>query len=146
MTTAEYQAGWNKAKEQTSSGGKVIHFGHCKAIAQDDELASMDTAFLSIPIRIGYVFESWKKAIDCSLQKKANSLRANKLRTIVLFEADFNFVNKIISRKVARRTSKYRNSLADEQYGSRKDHRAIEHVLNKRLCMDLLRQKPNQEP
>ena len=32
MTTAEYQVGWNKAKEQTSSGGKVIHFGHCKAI------------------------------------------------------------------------------------------------------------------
>ena len=141
ITTKEYQEGWKKAKERTSSGGKIIHFGHCKALAQDNELATMDAAFLSIPMRTGYVFDSWKKAIDCSLQKKANSLRVDKLRTIVLFEADFNFVNKIISRKVAKRTEKYSESLADEQYGSRKDHRAIEHVLNKRLCMDLLRQK-----
>ena len=31
-------------------------------------------------------------------------------------------------------------NLGRSQYGSRKHHRAIEHVLNKKLCMDILRQ------
>ena len=78
--------------------------------------------------------------MDCTLVKKANSFRVDRLRTIVLFEADFNFVNKAVSRKLARMAESKR-SLTPEQYGSRKNHRAIEHVLNKRLCMDLLRQE-----
>ena len=141
ITTRQYQQGLKKAKEKTSSGGKVIHFGHCKSIAEDYDLASMDAAFLSLAMRSGYAYHAWTKGINCTLQKKANSLRVDKLRTIVLFEADFNFVNKMVSKKVADRTDKYATSLATEQFGSRKDHRAIEHVLNKRLCMDLLRQK-----
>ena len=55
------------------------------------------------------------------------------------FEADFNLINKAVSRKLAHQAED-KNSLAPEQYGSRKNHRAIEHVLNKKLCMDILRQ------
>ena len=139
ISTKDYQNGWKKAKEATSSGGLTVHFGHCKAMAQDSQLSSMEAAFLSIPLRSGYPYLRWRKGVDCTLIKKANSFRVNKLRTIVLFEADFNFVNKAVSRKLAYQ-SEQKNSLAEEQYGSRKNHRSIEHVLNKRLCMDLLRQ------
>ena len=97
----------------------------------------MEAAFLAIPLHSGYPYQSWRKGIDCTLVKKANSFRVNKLGTIVLFEADFNFVNKAVSRKLAH-FSKKNNSLAEEQYGSQKNHRSIKHVLNKRLCMDLL--------
>ena len=139
ISTQDYQDGWKKAKEATSSGGLTVHFGHCKAMAHDHELSSMEAAFLSIPLRSGYPYKDWRKGIDCTLVKKANSFWINKLRTIVLFEADFNFVNKAVSRKLAR-CSEHKQSLAEEQYGSRKNHRSIDHVLNKRLCMDLLRQ------
>ena len=88
-----------KAKETKSSGGSIIHFGHCKSMAQDDELSAMEAAFLSIPLRSGYPYHYWHKGIDCTLVKKANSYRVDKLRTIVLFEADFNFINKAVSRK-----------------------------------------------
>ena len=99
----------------------------------------MEAAFLSIPLRSGYPYQAWYKGVDCTLLKKANSYRVDKLRTIVLFEADFNFINKAVSRKLAR-MAESKKSIAREQYGSRKNHRSIEHVLNKRLCMDLLRQ------
>ena len=108
-------------------------------MAQDDWLAELDAAFLSIPLRSGYPYDYWKKGVDCTLVKKNNSYRVDKLRTIVLFEADFNFINKAVSRKLAHQAED-KNSLAPEQYGSRKNHRAIEHVLNKKLCMDILRQ------
>ena len=101
ISTQDYQDGWKKAKEATSSGGLTVHFGHCKAMAHDHKLSSMEAAFLSIPLRSGYPYKEWRKGIDCTLVKKANSFRINKLRTIVLFEADFNFVNKTISRKLA---------------------------------------------
>ena len=50
ISAKQYQQGWKKAKESKSSGGKIIHFGHCKCMAQDNRLAELDTAFLSIPL------------------------------------------------------------------------------------------------
>ena len=38
ISAKQYQQGWKKAKESKSSGGKIIHFGHCKYMAQDDGL------------------------------------------------------------------------------------------------------------
>ena len=72
-------------------------------------------------------------------RKKAGVILVNKLRAILLMEADFNFGNKVISRRIAEITEKY-GTLAQEQYGSRKGHRAIECALNKRLTLDILRQ------
>ena len=128
-----------KAKEATSSGGLTVRFGHCKSMAQDNQLSSMEAAFLSIPLQSGYPYQGWRKDINYTLIKKANSFRVNKLWTIVLFEADFNFVNKAVSHKLAYQAER-KKSLAEEQYGSQKNHRSIEHVLNKCICMDLLHQ------
>ena len=50
ISAKQYQQGWRKAKESKSSGGKIIHFGHCKCMAQDNRLAELDAAFLSIPL------------------------------------------------------------------------------------------------
>ena len=137
ISKQDYQQGWKKAKETKSSGRVTIHFGHCKTMAKDDQLAEMEAAFLSIPLRSGYPYQYWCKGIDCTLLKKANSYRVDKLRTIVLFEADFNFINKAVSRKLAR-MGESKKSIAREQHGSRKNHRSIEHMLNKSLCKDLL--------
>ena len=71
MSRKEYQEGWKKAKENKSSRGKVIHFGHCKCMAKDNHLSKMEAAFLSIPLHSGYPYEYWTKGIDCTLVKKA---------------------------------------------------------------------------
>jgi hypothetical protein len=65
ITGKEYQQGWNKVKERTSAGGNLLHFGHYKSIAQDAELSEMESAFISIPLRSGYVFRAWKHGVDC---------------------------------------------------------------------------------
>ena len=139
ITKEEYQAGWKACKEKTSAGGTITHFGHCKAMAEDKELSEMEAAFISIPLKSGFPYSTWKQGIDCVLPKKQGLLEADKLRTIVLFEAEFNFMNKIIARR-AMRNAEEAQALINEQYGSRKDHTAIEQVLNKRLSFDLMRQ------
>ena len=139
ITGKEFTEGWNKIKERTSSGGSICHFGHCKAMAKDEQLAEMEAAFLSFPLRTRYSYNYWRKGIDCVLPKKQHSNKINALRTIVLLEASFNFTNKVISRKVARK-AEAQKGFAEEQFGSRKSHRAIDHALNKRITLDLLRQ------
>jgi hypothetical protein len=140
ISAAEYQSGWSKVKEKTSAGGNTLHFGHCKAIARDAELSEMESAFISIPLRSGYVFRAWKYGVDCVLPKKKNELLVHALRTIVLLEADFNFLNKHVARKAMANAELLKQGIAPEQYGSRKFFRAIDHVLNKIFSFDLLRQ------
>lgn len=139
VTTLELASAWKNAKEKTSSHGP-IHFSHYKAIATHAELLRWETAMMNIPMRSGYVYLRWRKCIDVMILKKVNSLRVTKLRTIVLFEADFNMMNKCISKKLAN-TAEKRNALAIEQFGSRKRHKPIEHAVNKRVALDLLRQR-----
>jgi hypothetical protein len=74
------------------------------------------------------------------IPKKVDSIRADELRTIVLFEADFNFTNKDVGRKTARRAEENYNGFAEEQGGSRNNFRAVELALNKVLTYDHLRQ------
>jgi hypothetical protein len=71
--------------------------------------------------------------------KKVNSLRAENLRTIVLMEADFNFLNKIIGRRIMANAEAAR-SIAEERFGSRKQKSSILHALNKQLAIEILQQ------
>ncbi len=139
MPTEEYRQGWKRAKEKTSAGPSTLHFGHCKAGALDPRIVEFEAAMASIPMKSGYAYKRWRKGTDVELLKKANSFHVSKLRTIVLFEADFNFTNKAVGRKVGARAEAHQG-MAKEQGGSRKNHRAVEIGLNKCLTMDQLRQ------
>jgi hypothetical protein len=68
--------------------------------------------------------------------KRANHI--DKLRTIVLTEADYNFNNKKLGRDAIAHAER-NNLIALEQYGSRKGKQAIDQALNKRLSYDILR-------
>jgi len=74
------------------------------------------------------------------IPKKENDLNVERLRTILLMAADFNHNNKRAGRDVMKNAEKHR-TIAREQYGSRRNHAAIDHCTNKRLTFDLLRQK-----
>jgi hypothetical protein len=74
------------------------------------------------------------------IPKKVDSIGADELHTIILFEADFNFTNKAIGKKTAKRAEQNKEGFAEEQGGSRKNFRAVELALNKVLTYNQLRQ------
>jgi hypothetical protein len=93
----------------------------------------------NFPLRTGYAPNRWQQGIEVMLLKQKNNYHVNKLRAILLFEADFNHNNKRLGRTMMHGAEK--NSwLAKEQYGSRKQVSAIDHCLNKRLSFDIIRQ------
>ena len=80
----------------------------------------------------------WQYGITVVIQKKIADDLITNLRTIVLTEADFNFNNKILGRTTLQHAER-NNLIAKEQYGSRKNKRAIDHAINKRLMFDIIR-------
>ena len=140
LTTEEMQQGWAKQTEQTSAGPSGIHFGNMKAIMSNPYLADVHATMANIPYATGYTPERWKKGTDVFIEKKNKGNGVDALRIILLYEADFNFNNKILGKK-AMDNAEQAKAIAPEQYGSRKAKSAIHQVLNKNLTYDLWRQK-----
>jgi len=71
------------------------------------------------------------------LEKVAGNVNVEKLRIILLFEADFNYNNKWLGRAIMF-NAESAGMMADEQYGSRKNKSAIVQCLNKTFFYDLV--------
>ncbi len=131
----DFQQYWNKMKERTAS--REVHFGHFKAGMKNDLISVVHWLMAEIPMRTGYTLQRWKNATDVMILKKSGLYDVEKLRTIVLFEADFNANNKYMGRSMIRHCVQ-KERLAQEQY-SIPGRKSIDHALNKRLLFDIVR-------
>ena len=129
----DFKTSWKRTKERTSSHGPA-HFGHYKAGCTHTDIAKVHYHMAEIPFISGYSPERHRKGTDVVLVKSKNDFRIQKLRTIVLFDAECNMNNGRIGR-AAMRTAIDNNMIAPEQY-SRPNRRAIDHALNRRLTFD----------
>ena len=76
----------------------LLHFGHCKVAAQDDDPSEGHAIILNKATRLGCFLPRWQYGLTVVIEKKPSFLLINKLRAILLMEADFNMVNKLICR------------------------------------------------
>jgi len=75
------------------------------------------------------------------LEKKPGVIQVDKLRAILLLEADFNFANKLTLGVRMMRSAEANGLTHQETLGSRKFHDARELALNRRLLTDISRQQ-----
>jgi hypothetical protein len=147
-TLDDHAQGWNKAKEITSSSPFGLRFAHYMAHTHDAHLSAIDYQLSTIPLLTGCSPTHWQQGMNAWLLKKPEEFRISKMRTILLYDASFNQNNKWIGRASMRQAEKLqrngltpvRQAMAPEQFGSRKQHQAIDQCLNKRLTFDLSRQ------
>jgi Reverse transcriptase (RNA-dependent DNA polymerase) len=137
LSLEEYKYQWKKCKEYTSTGTSGIHFGHFQASCEIETLSRLDCWMAETSLKTGYSLKRWYKGIDVMIPKKADSIKVDKLRTIVLMEADYNFLNKLIGKRVMGHAEKAK-TIAPEQFGSRKMKSSINHAVNKQLIIDIL--------
>ena len=131
-TLKEYRHGWKLVREHTASG--ELHFGHYQACARHDMLSWAIFVMSGLPRAIGFTPERWRRCTDVMLLKKEGFFLLDKLRTIVLYESDFNHENKRLGRE-AINLAIDKNLIAEEQY-SRPGRSAQDNALNKRLMFD----------
>ena len=70
------------------------------------------------------------------MEKKENAIHVSKLRAILLLEADFNVINKIIFNTRLIPTLKNRNEIPYKIIGGRRNQAAIQLAINKKLLSD----------
>jgi len=100
----------------------------------------VNATLANIPLCTGFSYERWKKGVNVMIEKTCGDFNVEKLRIILLFEADFNTNNKWIGRAVMYQAEQA-HLLAEEQFGSRKYKSAIHQCLNKQLFYDIVRFK-----
>jgi len=99
ITMEENTQAWKKAKERTSTGISGLHFGMFKAQATRKHLSALDASIRSLAYSTGFTYRQWQFGIDVQLLKRSQDYRVNKLRTILLIEADFNMNNKKLGKE-----------------------------------------------
>lgn len=92
-----------------------LHFGHYKAGCRDNLISLVHYTMSEIPLRSGYSPSRWEQATDVMILKKAGLYDLDKLRTIVLYEADYNYNNKFLGRAMLKHAMPL-DLLATEQY------------------------------
>ena len=141
ITKEDFQKYWRKTKERTSSSISGLHFGHYKAAAANDTLSEIHALMTELAVTGASPFARWEKGLSCMLEKKAGVIKVDKLRAILLMEADFNFFNGLMFAGRMMHQAEANERIPLECYGSRKNHEAVEIAVNRRLIADILRQK-----
>jgi hypothetical protein len=131
----DFKRSWGKMKEKTSS--RDLHFGHFQTGVQHDDILHLHYNLAEIPYRTGYSPKRWQQATQLMILKKPGLTDVERLRTLVLFEADFNHNNKFFGKSVMNHMQKH-SLVAKEQY-SAPGKKCIDHVLNRRLLFDVTR-------
>lgn len=134
-TLSDYRQGWKNINERTASG--ELHMGHFKAGCTHPEVGWLHFYMSGIPMYTGYSPRRWRQGMDVMLLKVSDVYLLKKLRTIVLYEADYNHENKRIGRD-SMRMALERKQIADEQY-SCPGRSSQDNALNKRLVFDHFR-------
>ena len=131
-SVTDYKTSWQRMKEKTGSHG--LHFGHFMASCKHQENLLVHYIMAEIPFRTGYSPPRWKEATNVMILKKAGLFNIEKLRTICLFQADFNHNNKHFGRQLMKHAVD-NEMMAKEQY-SVTGKKSITHAINKTLLFD----------
>jgi len=91
ITAEEFQYFWRRIKEGTASSYSGIHYGHYKAASHSSRLSAFLAKKITLISRTGCPPERWSYGLTVMLEKIAGIALVNKLRAILLMEADFNF-------------------------------------------------------
>ena len=139
ITKEEWKQQWRGRRESTSSSESGLHFGHYIAGISSDHISHFHALKASLIIRRGVVLDRWARGLSVMLEKMFGCALINKLRSILLMEADFNATNKIIyGQRMLQQARRYK--LLPEEIYSERNRLADDGTLAKVLFYDIVRQ------
>ena len=95
----KFSSFWNSAREATEFSKSGTHFGHYIAQSFSPFLTKLQVMKLNLVLSIGMLLKQWLYRLTALLEKEHGNINIEKLRAIYLFEADLNWVLKVIFAK-----------------------------------------------
>ena len=139
ISPSDWNGHFRKVKEKTSSSISTRHFGHYIAGLKSEHISFFESQVANLVVNRGMVLDRWSSGLSVMLEKIAGCIQINKLRSILLMEADFNAANKIIfAVRMMANVRKYK-FMPDEVYSER-NRMADDGTLAKVLFYDITRQ------
>ena len=96
ITWEDFQYCWTRAQERMALSLLGIHFSHYMAMALDNDLCKIHALFLTIVVWTSYSLLWWQHGLTVLLEKVQGVQLVDKLWAILLLEADFNCINKMM--------------------------------------------------
>ena len=125
--------------ESTATSPSGRHLGRYKTLVQDDDMADFFITQIELPLQFGFAPTRWTQALQTLLPKDPGMPKLERLRVIELFEADYNFVLRIVlGRRSVWIAQKYEIYMPAQR--AQPGNLCIAAALNKLLSYDLMRQ------
>jgi hypothetical protein len=108
VTEKDYRKFFRKWTESTSTSASGKHLGHYEALLslgleQEPSIKPLADAIIELQLQLsnvaltyGHVYDRWKNIVSVMIEKKPGLFLLEKLRTIHLFEADYNWLLGLI--------------------------------------------------
>lgn len=115
----DWTSHWKSAKEATASSISELHFSHYKVQATDPTLATIRCSIINLCARNVIPLKRWLHGLSVILEKSLGKILVEKLRAMLLLEADFNALHKIIFNGRILPTLETNNMIPSEIIGGR---------------------------
>ena len=139
ISPEEFQYFWKRIREGTASSYSGVHYGHYKAAAHSEKISQFLAKKITLISRTGCPPDRWSYGLTIMLEKIAGIALVNKLRAILLMEADFNMHNKLIFGKRMLDQARANGIIPGKQY-SEQQSTAEDGSWDKILQSDISRQ------
>lgn len=136
MSEEDVKKAWSLVKEQKAAAPSGRYNGAYKALCMHTDLLKFLTISMNLPFLTGTTYSRWHKMIDIMIFKKANNLKVNNIRSVIISEGDWNTAGKIYVTKRLMQQAEKLHLLPSEHIGGRKGRKATDGALTKRLILD----------
>ncbi len=154
ISMEDFVSGIKRWKERTTTSPSGRHLGHLHVLiapnrvidpehdgepTQDiaKKLLTVHLRMMNMAVLWGYPPRRWRNVTMFVLEKEKGKPKIHRLRNIHLYEADYNFVLKLLWLKRLVHHAEHHKLLHDSQWGSRPQRRASDAVLQKELQYEL---------
>jgi hypothetical protein len=151
VTNDDYRKFFRKWTESTSTSPSGKHLGHYKALLslgleQDPPIKPLADAIIELQLQLsnvaltyGHVYDRWKQIVSVMIEKKPGLFLLEKLRTIHLFEADYNWLLGLVFGRRMVYGAEDQQHLFNGQWGARPGRSTEQPALYKTMSYEISR-------
>ena len=136
VTVDQWNEHWSHSTEKTASSASGLHYGHYKAHTSSPLVSSVKCNLVNLVVTNSTPLERWICGVSIMLEKSPGNLIVEKLRALLLLEADFNGLHKINFNGRLMPYLEVTSSMPQEIIGDRRSQAATHLALSKKLIAD----------